>query len=169
MLTVAQYESLSPEERESHRKKVAYANRVITNCGAVQLAIEGEDWSWLSGWLFGQFGLNVTPDWCENECRSIRKIACWSDGSWRMWWKTHLIAAGRFPVSSNPREHGRLTTELHTGFISIIETEEELAQLTDWRDSKVIPSGPTTPAIERTQTKPEPIDRVALRVVGWKD
>lgn len=56
---------------------------------------------------------------------------------------------------------------LHVGFISIIESMEELARLC--HEKRVAPSGPSTPGIGRTLNKPRPIDRTAQRVTGFKD
>lgn len=171
-MTFTEYLLLSPEEKAIRREVIRSSNRIIDNCGSIQDAVDRADWAWIAGYLLGQFGVKTTIEWCRDTVNPISEpgFTSWSDGSWRMWWKVQLIRANRFATPRNPLDHGRLTTELHIGFLHIEETEEMLRLLAENEyDPDAQKRHVQTSSMDRVMTRPEPVNRVALRVVGWKD
>ena len=156
--------------------KVSKLLRVWNNCGAVEVACERCDWSWIAGWIYGKWGCEVTPEWVFANRPEVVKLGgspVWSDGSWAMYWKTQVIKShvrwGKEPVRhplTVPFDKAATAT-LHVFFISLEETEEMIFRLRN--DRSPAKSGPATPGIERVMTRPEPIDRTAARVFGSHD
>jgi hypothetical protein len=144
---------------------------IDNNCGAVERAVKDGDWSWVAGWVAGRFGKAVTTEWCENCCRELTQGrmngARWSDGSWALYWKTQLINDGYFSSPTVGVETFRLEVPLHVFFLSLEESDEMLQRLKrkEPEDDGNKRRKVATPGIERVTTSPEPIDRVAARVV----
>ncbi len=91
----------------------------------------------------------------------------WSQDTWRSWLKNRALAVGAYEDGAgceSPRPWAVGT--LHIGFISIEETDEQLAILRRPEKMKQ-PSDPDQPArskIGKTNLVVTPIDRVAHRV-----
>lgn len=92
----------------------------------------------------------------------------WTDGCWAMWLKNRLTEAGAFASPGRRQVFGALYVVLHTGFLSLTETPEQLENLRR-RDPTKTRKGPDTPGIERgREPTAGPIDRTAARVTRWE-
>ena len=154
----------------------------LNNTGPVQAAMEASNWEWLAGWVSARFGVPVTGEWVRvtvaahagvhnPDRREFPDQMWWSDGSWAMWLKTQLIKQGRVPgAGCRASGYEAFYNELHTGFVCIPEDPDMLARLFGDRnpaDAGTLARRLRTPAIARTLTMPDPIDRTAARVTGF--
>jgi hypothetical protein len=139
---------------------------IWVNAGPVDAAMRTPDHAWLAGWIAGRFGFDMGERWVATQLGRLKKApGYWSDSSWAAWWKRRLEDSGCFPNGSTSELLNQYTVTMHTGFLSLLETEEELEQLR--RNNEPLPAGgPQTPAIERTMNMPSPIDATAARVTN---
>lgn len=163
-----EFDQLPPEEKAHIREVSRRTARMWANCGAAQKAVDAENWEWISGWLAGRLGVVASAKWCR--ATRPKGLSAWSDGSWLMYWKTQLIKADKFEEPGRVMVNDQAVTAiLHTGFMHITETDEmrwRLGNEDGFQDADSRRRRLATPGIERVMTSPEPIDRVAGRVVA---
>lgn len=143
------------------------------DCGPASRAIESGEWSWVSGWLAGRLGIAVTADWVEANTPKLpngsRVSGYWySDGSWETWFKSRMRDQGMFGTVFRGTVFGRLTCELHVGFLSLEESAEHMENLRR-EDKTKIRTGPDTPGIERREATKGPVNRTAARVMPKRE
>jgi hypothetical protein len=131
-------------------------------------AIETGDAGAVRDWLLERFGIEVelpiVTKWLTHRFPSVCFFG-WLDHSWRSYFKRRLQDSAILPCGRITPDEIRFECELHMGLISVCETNEQLAVLRH-EDPTPVKSGPETPGIARTLYSPEPIDRVAARVVN---
>ena len=140
--------------------------------GLVSRAMSRRDVSWVTGWLCGRYGIAAGTEWVERCIKraAVKENSDWSDDSWAMWWKNRIAEAGLFGVPGcSPNSFDAYGCPMHVGFLHLEETDEmieflrnELAPDPDAKRRMVV-----SPGIERIQTSPLPIDRVAARVASF--
>jgi hypothetical protein len=91
----------------------------------------------------------------------------WSEGTWFTWVKNRAgeVDALRATASGDGPPEARITTTLHVGFVTVVETEAQLAALR----REPPPYKPREPEVARsklgrTNYEVRPINRVASRV-----
>jgi len=136
-------------------------------CSRIGRWVRGKYYGALAGYLERRLMVPVNPERLAHVLDSYRSPGGlhWTDDTWIMWIKNLLREWG--VLEGTAREHPpdiQLFTELHTGFLYIWETPEELARL-GWNED---PS-PNRAAVARSKKASaveviSPIDRVAARV-----
>lgn len=101
--------------------------------------IHSGEWDLLREETCRRFGFPIDVDQMANACRTglLKKYQCkplgsgWSEGTWWMWIKSRIQETDMMDWMTGIRpavtEHP--TCLLHVGFVSILETDEELARL----------------------------------------
>jgi hypothetical protein len=87
----------------------------------------------------------------------------WSEDTWRSWFKARVIDAGYYAHGSKSAIPDFRTCILHIGFISIIETDEQLIRLKR-ADDGLKSAAPARSKISSTAEFISPVDAVAARV-----
>lgn len=138
--------------------------------GPVQRSVTAQDWVWVAGWIAGRFGCEVEASWVTREINQypVRRETRYSDGSWAMFWKNRLAQHHKLPIAPRPDpEDDPICAVLHIAFVGIYEDDLMVARLPERGvDIGSKKRRASTPGIERVMTAPQPIDRVAARVVG---
>lgn len=132
-------------------------------------AVEAADWEFLSTWVLAEFGVvasaRVVGGWFARQFSS--NVRGWSDASWRAFVKRRVEDARLLRFGGAGTLPDYFAAELHVGFVGIEESAEHVRNLCR-PDPTDIPKGPASPGISRTPEKPKPIDRVAIRVTGFR-
>ncbi len=154
-------------------------------------AILTGDISFIAGWISGRMMIDVPPDvltrWAERKSKELLDfIAAWEaeteefkqshpfeleypgDGTIDLWLRARMTEEGYYKAGREGAMDIHLSVTLHTGFLYIHETAEQLQNLRRSGEEKV-PSGPATPGIERTQRVLTGIDVTARRVVPTEE